>query len=130
MILILKQVFPYSSQLTYIVKKEIKENSFYFFEAKNLTFEIQTLEIKRLFHFLFLFFFFFDPRGIKKKRGEEERNARHPIGSFICFRRQEGAVSRTHIPNGKETKHFFYFYVIYFHAWNAKQPRGDRYFTG
>lgn len=38
---VLKQVFPYSSQLTYIVKKEIKENSFYFFEAKNLTFEIQ-----------------------------------------------------------------------------------------
>lgn len=38
---VLKQVFPYSSQLTYIVKKEIKENSFYFFEAKNLTFKIQ-----------------------------------------------------------------------------------------
>lgn len=76
----------------------------------------------------FPFFFFSIHVGLKKKR-EEERNTRHPIGSFICFRRQEGAVSRTHIPNGKETKHFFYFYVIYFHAWNVKQPRGDRYFT-
>lgn len=119
----LKQVFPYSSQLIYIVKKiEKKKNSFYFFQVKNLTFKIWR---SKLFRFLF---FFSIHVGLKKER-EGERNTRHPIGSFICFRRQEGAVSRTHIPNGKETKHFFYFYVIYFHAWNVKQPRGDRYFT-
>lgn len=79
----------------------------------------------------FPFFFFSIHVGLKKKK-KEKRREKHTTPHRIIYllsKTGEGAVSRTHIPNGKETKHFFYFYVIYFHAWNVKQPRGDRYFT-
>lgn len=67
--IILKQVFPYSSQLIYIVKKiEKKKNSFYFFQVKNLTFKIWR---SKLFRFLF---FFFDTRGIKKRKRRREKH--------------------------------------------------------
>lgn len=67
--------------------------------------------------------------GLKKKKKRREKHTTPHRIIYLLSKTGEGAVSRTHIPNGKETKHFFYFYVIYFHAWNVKQPRGDRYFT-